>query len=91
MLPVKLAGQVLTMNLTAALLAPQTKTAKNRPAAMTVLFGLRMEQLQYFWDGVAGFDGGHLAAAALEFDFAFGQGFFADGQTDGETRPTRNP
>jgi hypothetical protein len=39
-LPVKLAGQVLTMTLTRALLAPQIKTAKNRPAAMVALLGL---------------------------------------------------
>ena len=46
---------------------------------------LRLEQFEDFWDGVLGFDEGHRAAATFEFDFAFGQGFFADGQTDGET------
>src|SRR5208337_4796156 len=92
-LPVKLAGQLLRMNLMAALLAPHKKTARNRPAAMVELLGLfctwaknpfpararddsGLEQFQDFGNGVLGFDHGHLSAAALEFDAAFGQGFF---------------
>ena len=40
---------------------------------------------QNFGHGVFGLDRRHLAAARLEFDFAFGQGFFADADAHRET------